>query len=449
MKLDAWLKRDHSPSERLAVVSGFCGALVEAHQRGVVRGGLAPSGVEVDGDGSCRLDLDPPGPGSPYAAPESARGGPPTAKAEIYCAGLICYEALSGQPPALESHARKPLQDLRPDLPTDLTDAIMACLEADPDWRPADLSYLLVVVRGLQQSQPAAAARAPSRRVATPPRTFLESSPRQKSDDRGPLTRVLPVLLVLVAILATGGAWLWFEVLRPQPAASSPSASGPGRGVPSPPATLAVAPAVDETPTEVVEPAPSVAAPVPANASPPGLASPVPGATTAPPQPRAASASAPATLPTSAPSAPTAPAPTATPSAPPSPAQPEPDAAAPVRPDTEPGAPRTAEASAAEAAPASSRASIRAIAPFRLKAGAMTVLDVHGANLRDDHRAKVTVRREPAPGFSVTRYQLRNPALLLVFLQVDAGVRPGKYAFSLVAPGGDETNGFTIEVANR
>ena len=445
MKLDAWLKRDHSPSERLAVVSGFCGALVEAHQRGVVRGGLAPLGVEVDGDGSCRLDLDPPGPGSPYAAPESARGGPPTAKAEIYCAGLICYEVLSGKPPALESHVRKPLQDLRPDLPTDLTDAVMACLEADPDWRPADLSYLLVVVRGLQQSQPAAAARAPSRRVATPPRTFLESAPRQKSDDRGPFTRVLPVILVLVAILGTGGAWLWFEVLRPQPAASSPSASGPGRGVPSPPAALADAPAVDATPTEAVETAPSVAPPVQANASGPGLASPVPGATTAPPQPREVSGSAPATLPTSAPSAP---APIATPFVPPTPAPTEADAA-PVRPNTEPVPPTTSEPSTAEGAPASGPASIRAIAPFRLKPGAMTVLDVHGANLRDDHRVKVTVKREPAPGFSVTRYQLRSPALLLVFLQVDAGVRPGKYAFSLVAPGGDETNGFTIEVANR
>jgi hypothetical protein len=324
----------------------------------------------------------------------------------------------------------------------------MACLEADPDWRPADLSYLLAVVRGLQQSQLPAPARTPPRRVVAPPRTFLESA--QKRDDRGPLTRVLPIILVLVAILATGGAWLWFEVLRPRPEASSSKTPYPAAGVPSPPVTLAQASPLGGTPAEPVDAAtaPSPAGALPAPTPSPSVAALVPGPP-ASPQARVASPTTPATLPPSAPASTPAPAASATPSAPPTPAHVEPVATAPVRPNPEPAAPTAGETSAAEAAPASGPASIRAIAPFRLRPGAMNVLDVHGTNLRAEHRAKVTIKREVAPGFGVTRYQLRSPALLLVFLQVDAGVRAGKYSFSLVGPGGDETNAFTIEVAGR
>lgn len=452
MKLDAWLKRDHPPAERLAVVAGFCGALVDAHQRGVVRGGLAPASVDVDGDGSCRLDLDPPAPGSRYAAPEAARGGPPTAKAEIYCAGLICYETLAGQPPGFESQVRKPLHDLRPDLPTDLTDAVMACLEADPDWRPADLSYLLTVVRGLQQSQPSAPPRTPPRRVAAPPRTFLETGPRHKRDDRGALTRVLPVILVLVAILATGGAWLWFEVVRPEPGASVSGTPSRNAAVPGPTMSPAQASPADETQADVASPpTPSATATLSTSTPRPSVA-PLVSAPPASPQPRQASPSVPGAAPPSA--APPQPTPTtrATPSPVPTPStQLDPADAAPPRPNPEPSPQTPGEASAGEAAAVSGPASIRAIAPFRLRPGAMNLLDVHGANLRADHQAKLVVprKREPAAGFTVTRYQLRSPVLLLVFLQVDAGVRPGKYAFSLVGPGGDETNAFTIEVAGR
>jgi hypothetical protein len=446
MKLDAWLKREHSPADRLAVVAGLCGALVDAHQRGVVRGGLAPASVDVDGDGSCRLDLDPPAPGSHYTAPEAKTGGPPTAKAEIYCAGLICYETLAGRPPGFGADALKPLQDLRPDLPSDLTDAVMACLEADPEWRPADLSYLLAVVRGLQQSQPSAPPRSASRRVAAPPRTFLETAPRQGRDDRGPLTRGLPVIFMLVAIVATGGAWLWFEVLRPQPEA--PRTQGASRRAPVPSPLETPAPA-EAAPVSQASPLPTAptAAPL-STGTPRPSASPLAPATPATPTPRVTPPMSPAATRPSAPT-PQPPAATMTPSPTPAPSmQPEPANAALLRDESGPAAQASVEpADAAVSGPAS----IRTIAPFRLKPGTMTVLDVHGANLRADQHAKVVVprKREAVAGFVVTRYQLRSPALLLVFLQVDAAVRPGKYAFSLVGPAGDETNTFTVEVADR
>jgi hypothetical protein len=88
------------------------------------------------------------------------------------------------------------------------------------------------------------------------------------------------------------------------------------------------------------------------------------------------------------------------------------------------------------------------VAPFKLRAGTLQVLDVHGAGLRADQRVKVVSQRKRslAEGFGVTRYQLRSPSLLLVFVQVDAAVPPGKYALSLVDPLGAESNPFTIEI---
>lgn len=102
-------------------------------------------------------------------------------------------------------------------------------------------------------------------------------------------------------------------------------------------------------------------------------------------------------------------------------------------------------------APPLGPALLRAVAPFRLRAGALQVLDVHGSGLRADHRAKIVPlhKAEPVAGFMVTRYQVRGPELLLVFVQVDASVKAGKYALSLVDASGAETNAFTIEVVGK
>jgi len=453
MKLDSWLKKEHSLPERLRVVAGLCSALDDAHRRGVVHGGLEPAGVEIGNDGSCRLDSGPPRPSSPYAAPERAQPGSPTAKAEIYSAGVICYEVLAGQPP-FASDPPRPLQEMRPDLPSDITDAVTACLERDPEWRPADLTYLLALTQSLRNeekasaSAPSAPRPAPARRVAPPPRTILEASPRRRGDDRSALTRALPVLLVVVAIAGTGGAWLWFEVLRPSRAGGGPSAAGPS----SPPPTSATSEQPARAPiASASEPAPP-AATTPAAGPPPSLPA-TPRATPLVPPPDATVAPQAAVPPR-----PSALAPPATTLAAVVPAAPTPaavsDTSGPANPPPNPEpTPDLGDQPAARAEDQAvvGPASIRAIAPFRLRPGSLHVLDVHGSGLRADHRARIVPhkRREPESGFAVTRYQLRNPGLLLVFLQVDASVRPGKYAFSLADAGGSETNAFTIEVVGK
>jgi hypothetical protein len=139
--------------------------------------------------------------------------------------------------------------------------------------------------------------------------------------------------------------------------------------------------------------------------------------------------------------------PTAAP-APPSNSEPN-NAAAPAAPEPEPIPEQASQPTAPDQG--AGPAAIRAVAPFRIRAGSLQILDVHGSGLRADHRAKVVPlrKREAAAGFTVTRYQLRSEGLLLVFVQVDGAVRPGKYALSLVDSAGAETNAFTIEVVTK
>jgi hypothetical protein len=443
MKLKDWLKKDPSLGERLKVIGSLCNALSESHRRGVVHGGLAPSSISVVNEGSVRLDPVAAGSRTPYAAPEMAQGGSPTTKSDIYSAAAVIYEILAGKPP-FDSDPPRPLQEARPDLSQDLTDAVSACMEQDPEWRPADLAYLVTVVQQLQKDAPAPSRSQPPRSAA--PResgsapTFLTPAPGKRQDDRSAFTRALPLVLVVVAIAGTGAAWLWYNVL--QPAKPAPAAGRPMARASQPPPAAQKEPASAPAPATAGDP---LAIPSPAR----GAATPAPSPTARPSESPAAQSTPPGAAPSGRPSSPPAREAPATP--PPSTlgaAVPEtgPDAGRPAPPpEPEPSAAASEDSSASQA---SGPAQIRAVAPFKLRAGTLQVLDVHGAGLRADQRVKVVSQRKRslAEGFGVTRYQLRSPSLLLVFVQVDAAVPPGKYALSLVDPLGAESNPFTIEI---
>ena len=169
MNLEAWLRQDHSLRDQLKVIEGLSRALNEAHARGVIHRALEPANVEVDTDGRCQLSSAVTGSSAPpYHAPELSEGGSPSPQSDIYSAGVICYEMLSGRSPSGERPT--PLADLRPDVSRDLTDAVMGCLEKGPDWRPKDLSYLLQVVGTMRASGAKGAGRAASR-AAEPARS--------------------------------------------------------------------------------------------------------------------------------------------------------------------------------------------------------------------------------------------------------------------------------------
>jgi serine/threonine-protein kinase len=142
------------------------GALAYAHARGVVHRDIKPDNVLLSdhhalvtdfgvakalsrsaGDASLTslgMVLGTPA----YMAPEQAVGDPGVDhRADIYALGAMAYEILAGQPPfgdlpparMLAAHVTErvtPVSEHRPDLPRDLADFVMQCLDKDPARRP-------------------------------------------------------------------------------------------------------------------------------------------------------------------------------------------------------------------------------------------------------------------------------------------------------------------------
>jgi hypothetical protein len=164
----ARLAREGDLSDRDVAELGLdlCAGLAHAHERGVVHRDIKPENVIVrDDDGAGRVaKLMDFGiarlAGAPtltasgevvgtlaYMAPEQAEGeiaGPP---ADVYSLALTLYGAWAGCNPVAAATpaltARRigselpSLAEYRPELPSQLTDTIDACLEADPGIRPA------------------------------------------------------------------------------------------------------------------------------------------------------------------------------------------------------------------------------------------------------------------------------------------------------------------------
>ncbi|MGW0585335.1 serine/threonine-protein kinase, partial [Streptomyces sp. NPDC002920] len=137
-------------------------ALAASHADGVVHRDLKPANVLLRQDGGqmhpmltdfgiARL-ADSPGltrtsefVGTPaYVAPESAEGRPQTSAVDIYGAGILLYELITGRPPfsggsALEVlHQHLSAEPRRPStVPDPLWTVIERCLSKNPDVRPS------------------------------------------------------------------------------------------------------------------------------------------------------------------------------------------------------------------------------------------------------------------------------------------------------------------------
>ncbi|WP_189111239.1 serine/threonine-protein kinase [Streptomyces camponoticapitis] len=151
-----------SPVAASLLTAQIADALAASHTDGVVHRDLKPANVLLkdDGDqlhpmltdfGIARL-ADSPGltrthefVGTPaYVAPESAEGRPQTSAVDIYGAGILLYELVTGRPPfaggtALEVlHRHLSEEPRRPSsVPEPLWTVMERCLRKEPDERPS------------------------------------------------------------------------------------------------------------------------------------------------------------------------------------------------------------------------------------------------------------------------------------------------------------------------
>ncbi|MGW0190009.1 serine/threonine-protein kinase [Streptomyces sp. NPDC003362] len=151
-----------TPVAAALLTAQIADALAASHADGVVHRDLKPANVLLKQDGGQMHPLltdfgiarlaDSPGltrthefVGTPaYVAPESAEGRPQTSAVDIYGAGILLYELVTGRPPFAGSSALEVLhqhlsaEPRRPStVPEPLWTVIERCLRKNPDERPS------------------------------------------------------------------------------------------------------------------------------------------------------------------------------------------------------------------------------------------------------------------------------------------------------------------------
>jgi serine/threonine protein kinase len=191
------------------VVGEILSALAAAHAIGIVHRDLKPDNVLITAEGHAKVldfgiaKLAPgiQGTSSPrtatgallgtpaYMAPEQITGGHVDARADVYAAGILLYECVTGRPPfsgetlydLMNAHVEKPApvaRDLRPSLPVELEHIIMIALAKDPAKRFQNAAAMATALEAATAAIPDAEWRSLTAHAAIS-RRRLSDSPLQ------------------------------------------------------------------------------------------------------------------------------------------------------------------------------------------------------------------------------------------------------------------------------
>ncbi|PYY11161.1 MAG: hypothetical protein DMG69_04595 [Acidobacteria bacterium] len=211
-----------APAEAVRVMQQVCRALDASHSEGVIHRDLKPSNVMLNKqrkvlvmDFGLARTQDSNGltftgalVGTPeYMAPEQAKGQPVDAQSDIYAAGLIFYELLTGKMPypaesALQSLMRRtqeravPVSQLDNSVPRVLSGIVSRCLEPERRNRYQNAAELLADLEAYQPSGAQSSTGVLRERVAVPR-----------------LYKWLTIVLA-TALVATAGVTAWRKLFR-------------------------------------------------------------------------------------------------------------------------------------------------------------------------------------------------------------------------------------------
>jgi Protein kinase domain len=146
------------PEQALEVLRGALRGLSHVHSLGLLHGNLKPENVIVDRNGVSKLvdfGLIPQlsaGPALPaYSSPEQIGGETIDHRSDIYAAGAILFELLTGQPPHPDRDRREAVRMevsapdprlLAPGLPEEVARIVRSAMASEPETRPASAGQL-------------------------------------------------------------------------------------------------------------------------------------------------------------------------------------------------------------------------------------------------------------------------------------------------------------------
>jgi serine/threonine-protein kinase len=218
-------------AEAVDIVLTACEPVAEAHASGVVHRSLSTANIFVErrSDGSPLVrvldfgvsdplepdwatgdDLAVPGAGTSvdalrFASPEQIRN--PSAvdgRTDVWALGAILYELIAGAPlfqadssltllSMIVADAPTPLALLRADVPPDLEQLVLSCLEKDPDVRPRSVVDVVLALspHASSEAQPAATRVARIVMRTTRPPALPSQAPSPSSTTARPSSRAL------------------------------------------------------------------------------------------------------------------------------------------------------------------------------------------------------------------------------------------------------------------
>ena len=225
------------PERALEIVDGVLEALSYSHQQGIVHRDIKPANVMLNKAGEVKVmdfgiarAMDDMGATmtqtsavigtAQYLSPEQARGEQVDARSDLYSAGCLLYELLTGRPPFVGDspvsvayqHVREepvPPSRLDPDVPASVDAIVLKALAKDRERRYQSAGEMRRDVAAALAGRPVAAALPPpaestqvmSRTTVLPGATsYAPPPPADRRDNRG--GRALGYALLAVAVVA-------------------------------------------------------------------------------------------------------------------------------------------------------------------------------------------------------------------------------------------------------